>query len=142
VDDLLREARARIERLDPPAALAAMREGALLVDVRTDGERERHGIAAGSLHLPRSVLEWRMDPEAEFRNPAVGGLDRHVIVMCAEGFSSSFAAATLTELGFVRVSDVVGGFTAWKAAGLPVREAPARAPDTLPGMAPPDVDEG
>jgi MFS family permease len=138
VDDLLREARGRIERLEPPDALAAMHRGALLVDVRTDGERERHGIAVGSLHLPRSVLEWRVDPEAEFRNPAVGGLNRHVIVMCAEGFSSSFAAATLTELGFAHVSDVVGGFAAWKAAGLPVREAPARTPDLLPGMAPPD----
>ena len=138
VDDLLRDARARINRLEPEDTVAAIDKGALLIDIRTDAERERAGIVPGSLHVPRSVLEWRADPECDFRNPAVGDLNRHLIVMCNEGFSSSFAAATLKDLGFARVGDLVGGFTAWEGAGLPVRPAPNGPRDTLPGMAPPD----
>jgi MFS family permease len=138
VDELLRDARAKIDRLEPEDTAAAIGKGALLIDIRTDAERERAGIVPGSLHVPRSVLEWRADPECDFRNPAVGDLSRHLIVMCNEGFSSSFAAATLKDLGFARVGDLVGGFAAWEGAGLPVRAAPNDPGDTLPGMAPPD----
>ena len=139
VDELLRDARARIERLEPPEAKAAMEQGALLIDIRTDADRERTGIIPGSLHLPRTVLEWRVDPECEFRNPAVGDLSRQVILMCNEGFASSFAAVTLKELGFARAADLDGGFNAWAAAGLPVRPAPKRDGGGLPGMDPPDL---
>ena len=53
----------------------------------------------GSIHIPRSVLEWRVDPDCGFRNPPVCDLEREVILMCADGFSSSFAAVALRELG-------------------------------------------
>ena len=128
---------ARVSK-EPEQTAAAIDEGALLIDIRTEAERKRAGIVPGSLHVPRSVLEWRADPECEFRNPAVGDLNRRLIVMCNEGFSSSFAAATLKDLGFARVGDLVGGFAAWESAGLPVRPGPDSPRDTLPGMAPPD----
>jgi rhodanese-related sulfurtransferase len=90
----------------------------------------------GALHIPRSVLEWRLDPDADpaFHNPCVVGLDQHLILVCAHGESTSLAAATLQELGFSRATDIVGGFTAWHAAGLPVHAAPAVDTDTRPGM--------
>ena len=142
VDELLEEARGRIERLEPAAAWAAMQAGAVLIDTRSEGARARDGVVPGSLHIPRTVLEWRLDPESEWRSPHAPALDARVLVICDHGFSSSFAAATLVELGFVRAGDVVGGFEAWAAAGLPTEPAQpmtAAADDghRLPGMHPP-----
>ncbi len=138
LDQLLADARARIERLEPGQAWEAARAGARIIDVRSERDRER-GVVPGSLHIPRTVLEWRLDPDSRWRTPHVGGLDDHLLIMCADGCSSSLAAATLTELGFTRVGDVVGGFSAWHDAGLPTIEAdPERDPGVLPGMGPPE----
>jgi MFS family permease len=140
VDDLLAAARRRIEpRRTPGQALEAQSQGALIVDLRSDDERRRRGVVPGSIHIPRSVLEWRVDPDCEFRNPAACDLEREVILMCADGFSSSLAALSLRELGFRRATDLAGGFSAWKAEGLPIRPAPEPSDrDGLPGMGPPE----
>jgi MFS family permease len=140
VDDLLAEARARIApRLGPEEAQRAQAGGALIVDLRSSDERRRSGVVPGSLHIPRSVLEWRVDPECEYRNPAVGDLDRPLVLMCADGFSSSLAAASLRELGFRRATDLIGGFDAWKRAGLPVNpEDDAGQDGRLLGMGEPE----
>jgi MFS family permease len=138
--ELLADAQRRIgPRLQPEEALAAMRGGAVLVDLRSNDERSREGIVPGSIHIPRSVLEWRLDPDSGYSNPYVR-LEQRVIVFCAHGFSSSFAAATLRELGFRTSTDVVGGFAGWKAAGLPVVDAgddDESSEGELPGMGPP-----
>jgi rhodanese-related sulfurtransferase len=138
--ELLAEAEARIERLSPAEAAAALERGALLVDIRSDGDRERDGLVSGALHVPRTVLEWRLAPDSEWGSPHVGGLDRHVVLMCDHGCSSVLAAATLVDLGYARAGDVVGGFSAWRDAGLPVVRGASstRDPDELPGMGPPD----
>jgi rhodanese-related sulfurtransferase len=133
LDDLLRDARARIARLTPAEAWAAAAEGALIVDTRVDRSA---GIVPGSLHVPLSVLQWRVDPESRWRNPHVGGLEMQLILICDHGESSSLAAASLLELGFDRSGDVVGGLEAWLEAGLPVAEAPEPGPG-LPGMGSP-----
>jgi rhodanese-related sulfurtransferase len=137
-DELLGEARARIERLTPAEALAAVRDGALIVDIRSASDRERAGVVPGSLHVPRTVLEWRLDPESPWRSPWAPGLDRQVLVLCDHGWSSSLAAAVLVELGFERAGDVIGGFEAWREDGLPVARAAERGATELPGMGPPD----
>jgi rhodanese-related sulfurtransferase len=134
LDDLLREARALIERLEPAEAWAATEDGALIVDTRVDRSA---GVVPGSLHVPLSVLQWRVDPDSDWRNPHVGGLDTRLILICDHGESSSLAAASLLQLGFTRVGDVAGGFEAWLAAGLPVIPAPEPA-GGLPGMNSPD----
>ena len=140
LDDLLAEARSRLERLDPEAALAAQSEGALLVDTRSSDERRRDGVIPGALHIPRSVLEWRLDPDADpaFHNPHIVGLDQRIVLVCAHGESTSLAAATLQELGFARATDLVGGFAAWQEAGLPVHPGPKPDPSARPGMGDPD----
>jgi rhodanese-related sulfurtransferase len=140
LEDLLATARSRIERLAPAEAFSAMRDGALLVDIRSDPDRAREGIVPGSLHIPRTVLEWRVAPDSSWRNPYVGALDVQIVLLCDHGYSSSLAAATLVELGFTRVGDVAGGFEGWREAGLPVVDAPARnvMPGELAGMGPPD----
>jgi MFS family permease len=138
--ELLAEAQRRIApRLDPAEAFAALRDGAALVDLRSQDERRREGIIPGSIHIPRSVLEWRLDPDSGYSNPHVRPR-QSVIVFCAHGFSSSFAAATLRELGWQTSTDIVGGFAGWKAAGLPTVEAGENDEDDngqLPGMGPP-----
>jgi len=140
VDELLAEAAARIQRLEPVAAFEAMREGATLVDLRSDGARERDGLVSGSLHVPRTVLEWRLDPESPWRSPHAPSLEERVILLCDHGLSSALAAATLVRLGFTRAGDVVGGFAAWLEAGLPIAEAaaPRLEPGELAGMRGPD----
>ena len=140
LDGLLAEARSRLHRLAPRDALEAQRRGALLVDTRSNDERSRDGVIPGAVHIPRSVLEWRVDPDADpaFHNVHIVGLDQHLILVCAHGESTSLAAATLQELGFARATDLVGGFAAWEKEGLPVHPAPELDADARPGMGGPD----
>jgi rhodanese-related sulfurtransferase len=121
----LAEARAGLRRAEPRDALAAMGKGALLVDIRSEVQREADGVVPGALFFPRNVLEWRLDPASGHADPRVSGPEAEVIVMCNEGYQSSLAAASLQELGFARATDLVGGFQAWRAAGLPVEPAGA-----------------
>jgi rhodanese-related sulfurtransferase len=138
--DLLAEARGRLERLEPHAAFEAQSRGALLIDTRSNDERAAEGVIPGALHIPRSVLEWRVDPDADpaFHNCHVVGLEQQLVLVCAHGESTSLAAATLQDLGFAYATDVVGGFTAWREAGLPVHAAPEIDRSRRPGMGDPD----
>jgi rhodanese-related sulfurtransferase len=139
VDELLAEARGRIERLEPEAAWEAASAGdVLIVDIRSQDDRRRGGIVPGSLHIPRTVLEWRVDPTSGWHNPYVGESRRRLVLVCSHGYSSSLAAATLVDLGCDGTGDVAGGFEAWCRAGLPVVPAPPRRDDVLPGMGGPD----
>jgi rhodanese-related sulfurtransferase len=109
------------------------RNGSVIVDLRSDDERGRDGVIPGSVHVPRSVLEWRVDPDSGFSNPHVADRDVELILVCHEGYSSSLAAAALQDLGRTRVADLVGGYEAWREEGLETVSAPAPAPG-LPGM--------
>jgi len=117
---LLEAARARIDRLDPPAALQAAATGALIVDTRCADARRTSGVIPGSVHVPLSVLYWRLDPTSGHDDKRLSDRTRQVILVCADGYSSSLAAATLRDLGFDRATDLIGGFNGWVAAGLPV----------------------
>lgn len=121
--ELLEQARAGLERLTPQAAEQAMRRGALLVDTRCAELRTRDGVIPDSVHVPLSVLYWRLDPDSDHRDRQLAGRGRQVILLCDHGYSSSLAAATLQQMGYARATDVIGGFTAWRAAGLPVSSA-------------------
>lgn len=120
VNDLLAASRARIQRLAPADALAASRNGAILIDTRCAEQRRDTGVIPGSIHIPLSVLFWRLDPASGSSRAELTDPERQVILLCAHGYSSSIAAATLRDLGFSRAADVEGGFEAWKAAGLPI----------------------
>ena len=141
IHDLLAESRSHLERLSPEVALEAQRAGALLVDTRSHEERRQSGVIPGSLHVPLSVLPWRLDPDSDpdFRSPYVEGVGQHIVLVCAHGHSSSLAAAMLQELGFVRATDLEGGFEAWCERGLPVNPAPEPDDEALPGMGAPDA---
>jgi rhodanese-related sulfurtransferase len=127
INDLLAAARARLRRVRPADALDAVRRGAVLVDIRSEAQREVDGVIPGALFHPRNVLEWRVDPASGHADPSLGGdVDAWLVLVCNEWYQSSLAAATLQDLGFAQATDLEGGFQAWSAAGLPVDRPTAR----------------
>ncbi|GHJ40568.1 rhodanese-like domain-containing protein [Streptomyces sp. TS71-3] len=125
IDDHLERVRSGLDRVEAPDAHAAAGSGdALLVDIRYAALRERDGLIPGALVVERNELEWRLDPQGSHRLPEAEGHDLRVVVICNEGYASSLAAASLRQLGLHRATDLVGGFQAWRAAGLPVTPAP------------------
>lgn len=128
VDRVLAAARTRFVRLEPVAAATMIEQGAVLVDVRTFEQRRDDGEIPGAVAIPLNVLEWRADVTSPSHDPALGGAGTPLVVLCAEGYCSSLATVRLLELGR-RATDVVGGFTAWRSAGLPVeRRMPSEQP--------------
>ncbi|MCC9157191.1 sulfurtransferase [Streptomyces parvulus] len=121
IDELLERVRAGYPRIEPREAYDAVEAGAaLLVDIRYAALRERDGVIPGALLVERNELEWRLDPRGSHRLPEATGHDVQVVVVCNEGYASSLAAESLHRLGLHRATDLVGGFQAWRAAGLPV----------------------
>ena len=120
VEQLLAAARSRLQRLSPEDAHAAVRDGAQLVDIRSDTQRLADGLIPGAHVVARNVLEWRLDPACPHRNVELTRDHGLLVLICDEGFQSSLAAATVQRFGAREVTDVIGGFRAWQAAGLPV----------------------
>ncbi|MEU0054085.1 rhodanese-like domain-containing protein [Streptomyces sp. NPDC006309] len=124
IDDLLDRVRTGYRRVEAREAYEAAQAGeALLVDIRYAALRERDGLIPGALVVERNELEWRLDPQGSHRVPQATGHDVRVVIVCNEGYASSLAAASLHQLGLHRATDLVGGFQAWRAAGLPVEPA-------------------
>ncbi|MFI6054231.1 rhodanese-like domain-containing protein [Streptomyces violascens] len=124
IDDLLDRVRAGLDRVTAEEAFAEAADGALLVDIRYAALRDRDGLIPGALVVERNELEWRLDPQGSHRAAEATGHDLRVVVICNEGYASSLAAVSLRQLGLHRATDLVGGFQAWRTAGLPVT-APA-----------------
>jgi rhodanese-related sulfurtransferase len=120
IDDMLAQARAGLDRVTPTQADALRAAGALLVDIRPYANRLAEGEIPGSVPVERIHLEWRLDPACEHRLPGITE-DTVVIVLCNEGYSSSLAARDLRLLGIRSATDLIGGFRAWAADGLPVQ---------------------
>lgn len=120
VDELLERVRSGLDRIGPREAFGAAAQGALLVDIRYAALRKRDGLIPGALVVERNELEWRLDPQGSHRAPEATGHDLRTVVICNEGYASSLAAASLRHLGLYRATDLIGGFQAWRAAGLPV----------------------
>ena len=123
VDQMLDDARGRLVRLTAEEAFAEIVEQeAVLVDIRPAAQRWVEGEVAawlGPLVVERNVLEWRFDPRSDARLPDAS-YDLRVLVLCQEGYTSSLAADSLRRLGVLGATDVIGGFKAWREAGLPV----------------------
>jgi rhodanese-related sulfurtransferase len=125
IDELLDAARTRLIRLMPREAFGEMAAGGMLIDIRPAAQRAVQGEVPGSTIVERNHLEWRLDPCSDARLPWVTGYDHRVIIICEAGYTSSLAAAALQELGLHRATDVIGGFLAWTAEGLPSSPASA-----------------
>src|SRR4051794_41895722 len=91
---MLAEARAGLERLSPADALAAAEAGdAVLVDIRESDKRDEEGRIPGAVEIDRGVLEWRCDPQSQWRGERVSHPSPRVGLVCNEGYPSSLAAA-------------------------------------------------
>ena len=123
IDELLLEARRGLNRLSPAEVQASVLEGALLIDIRSESQRAQDGHVLGARFVSRNVLEWRLDPASPHRDREAARRDLLLVLMCDEGYQSSLAAATLKRFG-LQATDMVGGFQAWRSAGLPVEAAP------------------
>ena len=121
-DDLLSDSRSRLTRVSARAAYQeVLWERAILVDIRPQKQRDEQGEVHPGLApvlIERNVLEWRLDPRHPSSLP-IADLSLRVILVCQEGYASSLAADVLVRLGVHRATDIIGGFTAWLAAGLP-----------------------
>jgi rhodanese-related sulfurtransferase len=121
IDEMLAEARAGLVRLEPTAAWAAAHEpDTFLVDTRPEFQRRAAGELPGAIVIERNHLEWRLDPSSPGRVPEAVDTGVRWIIVCEGGYSSSLAADSLRRIGLSRSTDVIGGFQAWLASGLPV----------------------
>ena len=119
VDELLDKERSGYHRVSPREAARIWAGGGLLVDTRPVAQRAESGEIPGAISIERNVLEWRLDPTSPDRHEQVGGPDQDIVVFCQAGYASSLAVASLCQLGLSRVTDLVGGYEAWLATGLP-----------------------
>jgi rhodanese-related sulfurtransferase len=131
LDRLLIRARSRVARLQPQQAWDAVRNGAILIDIRPEFQRRADGEIPGAIVVERNHLEWRLHPASASRIPEAADADIHWIVICEEGYASSLAAATLKLIGLHRAADVVGGFQAWREARLPIARPATPTPPRL-----------
>ena len=119
IDERLTDARARIRRLTPFEAAAAQVRGAVIVDTRDSADQIAEGVIANAVSVTRNTLEWRADPSSELPDPLLSDFSSELIVVCNDGYASSLAADSLRQLGHHTAADVIGGYRAWKTAGLP-----------------------
>ena len=136
IDEILDLARARLVRLTPGEAFREVGRGGVLIDIRPAAQRAGKGEIPGSTIVERNHLEWRLDPCSDARLPWVTGYDHRIIVFCVDGYTSSLAAAALQDLGLHHATDVIGGYRAWVAEGLPSAPADAGTVTLAPGAAP------
>ena len=121
IEETLTQVRAGLSRLTPSEAYAASRDDdTFIVDTRPQFQRRDAGEIPGALVIERNHLEWRLDPTSTARIPDAVNANIRWIVLCEGGYSSSLAADSLRRIGLYRSTDLIGGFNAWRAAGLPV----------------------
>ncbi|OBG33962.1 rhodanese-like domain-containing protein [Mycobacterium sp. E3198] len=118
IDVVLRSARRRFRRLRATEVPEALRRGAVLVDIRPQGQRLREGELPGALVIERNVLEWRCDPTSAAKLPEASDDDVEWVIVCSEGYTSSLAAAALLDIGLHRATDVIGGYHALASSGV------------------------
>ena len=120
VEQLLHEARALLPyRRSPEETLGEIDAGALVIDIRGDEQQRRDGLIPRTMVIRRNVLEWRCDPVSPWHHALITHHGQKIILFCNEGYQSILAAANLQRLGLTYATDMVGGFSGWKAAGLP-----------------------
>ena len=117
---LVDEAEAMVTTISAEEATALVDDDdVVLVDLRDIRERQREGFVPGSVHAPRGMLEFWVDPESPYHRDVFAGPQRFVFY-CQSGWRSALAAKTVQDMGLPRVAHVGGGFGAWKDAGGPV----------------------
>ena len=117
---LVAAARARITEIETQDAIALLDDpDVVIVDIRDPRERERTGFIPVSVHAPRGMVEFWVDPESPYFKPVFGQAGKRFVFHCASGWRSALTVATLQDMGF-EAAHLREGFSAWVAAGGPV----------------------
>lgn len=129
IKDLCAEAEAEIETLTVEQAMALKDDPTVqLVDIRDVRELWRDGTVPGSLHAPRGMLEFWVDPASPYYKDVFGS-GRKFVFFCAGGLRSALATQQVQRMGLGPVAHIKGGFGAWKKAGGPVEPVTPKARD-------------
>ncbi|MHC6220725.1 rhodanese-like domain-containing protein [Arthrobacter sp. MMS24-S77] len=116
--------------VDAERAAGLIQEGALLIDVRSDGGRASTGSIPGAVIVDREQVDEGFAPESRERHPEAASTDRQIVVFCGSVKGSQPVAEKLRILGYPNVVHVDGGFLALKAAGVPTLEPAAEEANT------------
>jgi rhodanese-related sulfurtransferase len=114
IEEILAEARACLDRVDPTQLATERANGALIIDIRPGEQRLRDGVVPGAVVIDRNVLEWRLDPSCEHHIAEAVDYEMRIVIVCNEGYQSSLAASQLRAIGLHRATDLIGGFQAWR----------------------------
>lgn len=96
-------------------------DACVLVDIRDIRELDRDGRIPGSVHAPRGMLEFWVDPESLYHRE-VFATEKTLVLFCASAWRSALAVKTLRDMGVERVAEMEGGFKAWQSEGRPVEK--------------------
>jgi rhodanese-related sulfurtransferase len=118
---LVSEALKEIKTISPEEALKLSNEGkSNLIDIRDIRELENDGKVENSLHIPRGMLEFWVDPESVYFKDSKLDVNKEMVLFCAGGLRSALAAKSLQDMGFDNVSHINGGFSAIKKSNFKI----------------------
>tara|TARA_B100001027_G_scaffold52033_1_gene34697 strand:+ start:86 stop:472 length:387 start_codon:yes stop_codon:yes gene_type:complete len=119
--ELVSDALSQIKTLTPSEALElANNDKCNLIDIRDIRELEKMGRIENSLHIPRGMLEFWMDPDSPYFKEGKIDMNKEMILFCAGGLRSALATKTLKDMGFEKISHIDGGFSQMKNSGFKV----------------------
>ena len=119
--ELVSDALSQIKTLTPSEALElSNNDKCNLIDIRDIRELEKMGRIENSLHIPRGMLEFWMDPESPYFKEGKIDMNKEMVLFCAGGLRSALATKTLKDMGFEKISHIDGGFSQMKNSGFKV----------------------
>ena len=120
--EMVASARARIREVETPDAIKMVNDpDVVIVDIRDVRERQRSGYIPGSVHAPRGMIEFWVDPDSPYFKEVFGQPDKTYLFHCASGWRSALTVATLQDMGF-EAAHLREGFSTWQAQGGPVEQ--------------------
>lgn len=124
--DMVADARARIKEIDTADLIAQHQDpDVVVVDIRDIRERQRTGSIPGSVHAPRGMIEFWVDPDSPYHKDVFAQPDKRYVFHCASGWRSALTVATLQDMGF-DAAHLRDGFTDWTEKGGPVEQIAPR----------------
>ena len=119
--ELVEEAKKKIETISANNIKELIKKGEIsLIDIRDIRELWKEGTIKGSIHIPRGMLEFWLDPQSSYYETKKIGNIKKLVLFCALGLRSALATKTLVDMGFQNVAQVNGGFDSLKKAGVEV----------------------
>ena len=119
--ELVEEANKEIKVLSAEEVKSSYEKGEItLIDIRDIRELWKEGTIKNSIHIPRGMLEFWLDPQSSYYQEKKIGSLKKIVLFCALGFRSALATKSLKEMGFTNVANAQGGFDSLKSIGIPL----------------------